>query len=92
MMAGLAQSRLNSFAGKLVLKGFSTMLVPTGHRKNTIMWHLLHNKDGDRISYLEGAAIPQVNIDFSELENSRHFLGWCSEMKFYGGLNDSLKH
>ncbi|KAK2788237.1 hypothetical protein FQN52_006776 [Onygenales sp. PD_12] len=51
MMAELIQtSWVNPFAGRLVIKGFSQMLVPTEIRGDIIMWHLLQSKEGERIS------------------------------------------
>lgn len=53
IMAELAQTRyLNPFAGRLILKGFSTILVPTAASDTLVTWHLLHNPDGSRISYI----------------------------------------
>ncbi|GMG01418.1 unnamed protein product [Aspergillus oryzae] len=87
LMAELIQAkRMNPFAGNIVLKGFSTMLVPTAHEENTISWHLLRNKTGGRISYLSGMAISEVRISIPQLESSRHVLGWCADMKFYAGI------
>ncbi|KAK2811331.1 hypothetical protein FQN50_002207 [Emmonsiellopsis sp. PD_5] len=84
MMAELIQtSWVNPFAGRLVIKGFSQMLVPTEIRGDIIMWHLLQSKEGERIPYSDCIAFPQVEILISNLENFRHVLGWCSEMKFH---------
>ncbi|KAE8364280.1 hypothetical protein BDV27DRAFT_145436 [Aspergillus caelatus] len=90
MMAEMIQTkRMSPFAGNIVLKGFSTMLVPTAYEENTISWHLLCNKTGDRISYLSGMAIPQVRISILQLERSRHVLGWCTDMKLHAGGPDA---
>ena len=87
MMAELIQTkRVNPFAGNIVLKGFSTMLVPTAYEEDTISWHLLRNKTGDRISYLSGMSIPQVRISNPQLGSSRHVLGWCTDMKLHAGI------
>jgi hypothetical protein len=89
MMAGLARTqRANTFNGKLFIKGFSTMLVPTKHSGDLLIWHLLYNKDGNRISYLDN-TIPHVeNISIFDLEKARHVVGWCSEIRNYAGRND----
>ena len=39
--------------GKLSIKGFSTMLIPTKCSGGLVNWHLLYNKDGNRLSYLD---------------------------------------
>lgn len=86
IMAGLAQTRyLNPFAGKLLLKGFSTMLVPTAASDTLVTWHLLHNPDGSRISYLRSTTMPAVPATVSHLERCRHVLVWCPEMRLYAG-------
>lgn len=86
MMAGLAQARrVNKFCSRTILKGHSAMLLPVGQIGDVVMWHLIHDKKGDRISYNDSLDIHTVDIDLSALERSRHVLGWCSEMKFYGG-------
>lgn len=86
MMAGLAQAhRTSIFNGKTVLKGFSTMLVPTRYSGDVVIWHLLHRPDGNRISYLECETFPTIDIWIPILEKARHILGWCSDMEFFGG-------
>lgn len=89
MMAGLGRTqRINTFKGKLFIKGFSTMLVPTKHSGGLLIWHLLYNKDGNRISYLEDIDSHIGNISTSDLETARHILGWSSEIKYCAGRND----
>lgn len=86
IMAELTQTRyLNPFAGKLCLKGFSTMVVATAASDTLVTWHLLHNPDGSRISYLRSTAMPVLPATVSQLERCRHVLGWCPEMKIYAG-------
>lgn len=86
IMARLAQTRhINTFDNKIFIKGFSTMLVLTKHNEELLIWHLLYNKDGDRISYLDNHVIHAEKISISDLESSRHVLGWCSEVRYYAG-------
>lgn len=86
MMAELAQTRyLNAFAGRLTLKGFSTILAPTAVSDTLVTWHLMHNPDGSRISYLRSTDMPVVPATVSHLESCRHVLGWCPEMRLYAG-------
>lgn len=86
MMAGLARAqRANNFNGKLFIKGFSTMLIPTRHSGGLLFWHLLYNKDGNRISYLENTVPHAENVNASDLEKARHVVGWCSNVRNYAG-------
>jgi len=88
MMADLTGThRANMFKDKLFIKSFSTMLVPTEHKGDLLIWHLLYNEDGSRISYLDNPLSHAVNVNFSTLEISRHVLGWCSKVKNCAGRN-----
>ncbi|KAL5355091.1 hypothetical protein BJX96DRAFT_1781 [Aspergillus floccosus] len=90
ILAGLTQARrANAFDGKTVLKGFSVMLVPTKFSNNIIMWHMLHADDNKRLSYRETESFTPVKISGTELDNSRHILGWCSDMKLYAGTSEA---
>ncbi|KAL7968449.1 hypothetical protein HDV63DRAFT_87679 [Trichoderma sp. SZMC 28014] len=87
IMAGLAQSQhISQFKGKLYIKGFSIMILPVRQDGEVLYWHLIYNKNGHRISYLDD-NIRQEKQDIKEtgLEHSRHILGWCSEIEFYAG-------
>ena len=89
IMAGLAQSqRVNTFDGKVLIKGFSTMLVLIKKSADLIIWHLLYNKDGNRISYLDNTVTHGETASVSDVEKARHVLGWCSEVKYYAGKNN----
>ena len=81
-MAGLARTqRANIFNGKLFIKGFSTMLVPTKRCGDLLIWHLLYKQKGNHISYLDNNTIPHLeNVSLSELEMVRHVVGGCSEI------------
>lgn len=92
IMAGLARTRrVDRFDGKVYIKGFSTMLVPTKRNKDILCWHLIYNKDGGRISYLDDYMDQEQNVGRLDLESLRHVLGWCSEARFYAGTNCSSK-
>jgi hypothetical protein len=89
IMAGLARTRrVSTFNGQLFIKGFSTMLVPTKYTGDLLIWHLLYNKDGHRISYLENTVPHAGNISVVDLEKTRQVVGWCSEIKYYAGRNN----
>jgi hypothetical protein len=86
IMAGLAQAqRIDIYSGKVFIKGFSSMLIPTMRDGDAIIWHLVYNRDGNRISYLDGGVPHAENISALDLEKSRHILGWCLEARFYAG-------
>ncbi|KAJ5100555.1 hypothetical protein N7456_006607 [Penicillium angulare] len=90
MMASLAQAKyVNTFLGTPILKGFSSMLVPTGVHDNAISWHLVHNKNGDRISYLDSTVTPAKGLVAGRLSQTRHILGWCSDARYLAGTKDA---
>jgi hypothetical protein len=56
------------------------MLVPVKRSDNIVVWHLLYNRRAnDRISYLDASAVEHADVTASELEKTRHIIGWCSE-------------
>lgn len=73
------------FQNKVFIKGFSTMLVPVLQTDNVIFWHLLQNRNGDRISYLDSKIIHADGVKLSHLETARHILGWCSKAMCLAG-------
>ncbi|KAK6497564.1 hypothetical protein TWF481_011971 [Arthrobotrys musiformis] len=86
MMAGLAQTRhVQVFNEMLFIKGFSTLLVPTKKGGDIIIWHLICNHDGDRISYLEKNVSYAEGLSIPELQGARHVVGWCSKSDYYAG-------
>jgi hypothetical protein len=94
MMAALVQSRqMTDFGERLVLKGFCSLLVATAAVADAVVWHLLFNPIGERISYCDSRL---ENIDYGmaqglmlrDLESRRHIVGWCSEIKDYPGKGD----
>ncbi|PGH14217.1 hypothetical protein AJ79_03190 [Helicocarpus griseus UAMH5409] len=91
IMADLAQAkRITQFKEKSLIKGFSTMLVPTKFEDGVINWHLLYHRDGSQISYLENSGPYVPGISVSAISNARrHILGWCSEVKYNAGAADA---
>lgn len=77
--------RLNIFSGRLFIKGFSTILIPTRRAGDLLIWHLLFNRDGSRISYLHSTDNHAENLTLSYVGTARHVLGWCTEAKYYAG-------
>ncbi|OAP62831.1 hypothetical protein AYL99_02058 [Fonsecaea erecta] len=89
VMAGLADTQLvDMFDNKLFIKGFSTLLIPTRLSEGLLTWHLLY-KDGDRISYLDSDIAHAEGLQLSDLENVRHVLGWCSEIRYNAGSKNA---
>ena len=86
IMAKLANARqLSRYGGKLLLKGYSTILVPTKHHRNFIFWHMLFKEDGTYMSYSDTRVSDLLqqyptNLSISDLEISRHILGWCANV------------
>ncbi|TGJ65999.1 hypothetical protein EYR41_009928 [Orbilia oligospora] len=90
MMAELARSHyIQAFDRHIFIKGFSTLLIPTKRDDNITTWHLLYNRHGNRISYLENTISHADGLNISELRTSRHILGWCSEAGYYAGAADA---
>lgn len=68
----------------LILKGFSTMLVPTESSEQSVVWHFLSN-GGKRIPYFAFhekchgvAAIATFDSQEVQLGGFRNFVGWVS--------------
>ncbi|KAJ0420501.1 hypothetical protein BJY00DRAFT_136689 [Aspergillus carlsbadensis] len=84
MMTTLAQAqRPTLFQGKICFKGFSVILVPTKRAENCVLWHMLFNEDGSRISYSDDRipGLPGLYPDglrVADLHTATHILGWCS--------------
>ncbi|EPS43844.1 hypothetical protein H072_2168 [Dactylellina haptotyla CBS 200.50] len=88
MMAALIQSqRIDIFNGQMLIKGFSTILVPTKKEEDIIIWHLLHEQTGSRLSYLANQfqQVEGIGTSVSNLALARHVVGWCSTADYYAG-------
>ena len=86
IMAGLARTdQLDQFGGATFIKGFSSLLIPVKKNKDSIVWHLIYNSDGSRISYLHKILSHIGLVTTLDLGNFRHILGWCAEAEFYAG-------
>jgi hypothetical protein len=91
MMAVLTQAKyVTKFDERIVMKGFSTMLVPTERNGDTIFWHMLYNEDGNRISYRDDrianeASDLHMELEYADAERSRHVLGWSSKVEISAG-------
>lgn len=86
LMAELIRSRqLLSLGGRVILKGFCSLLMATAVANDVVMWHLFYNSTGERISYYDPrledvkCEIPQ-GFALKDLEGHRHIVGWCSNI------------
>ena len=86
IIASLIQStKVIVLDGKLFLKGFSAMLVPTAVDSETVKWHYLFDADGDYLPFDVAALCAPIGIDSSKIDIRRHIVGWCSEAKINVG-------
>jgi hypothetical protein len=86
IMVSLAgTNQINTFNGKTIIKGFSTLIYPTKKTANTIYWHLIGINNEDRIPYWYETPGHVGFIEKRELEGYRCVLGWCSDAEFYAG-------
>ncbi|KAI0553279.1 hypothetical protein F4679DRAFT_502942 [Xylaria curta] len=92
LAALIGTRRIAVFCGKVFLKGFCTILVPTKYARDTVHWHVLFNDDGSRISFTD-PRVRQVAGDFdllkhltlSGIETARHIVGWCKHVQNFAG-------
>ncbi len=92
MIAGLlGAKRAHVFSDIVFIKGYSAMLVPSKQSDGLLVWHVLHNADGSRISYLDNYLPPTQDIGFWSLQTSRHIVGWCSYANNCAGKPLTLK-
>ncbi|ETS86414.1 hypothetical protein PFICI_00242 [Pestalotiopsis fici W106-1] len=90
MMAALIQTKeVQMFKDTLFLKGFSTMLALTWSMGSELLWHLSFDKHGEHISYLDVTHQCCRNISIGHMEHSRHFVGWCSHVKYLAGSGEA---
>jgi hypothetical protein len=86
ILVGLARSqRVDEFKSKIYIKGFSTLLVATKRSSDTLHWHLIFNKDGSQVSFLDDALPPQQEIRYADVLGSRHIVGWCLKAEVHAG-------
>lgn len=89
MMAKLGGfDRVAEYFGQLVLKGFETLHVPVKKTDTSIVWHLLTEPNGQRISYNaigQLAGVSDRSVCTQDLYNCKHYLGWASEVSQHAG-------
>ncbi|KAH0595471.1 hypothetical protein MHUMG1_06646 [Metarhizium humberi] len=88
--------RIAVFCGKMFLKGFCTMLVPTKYTGDTVHWHVLFNEDGCRIPFTDfrvrdvaGEFDISEHLMLSGIETARHVVGWCEKVRNYAGSKEA---
>ncbi|KAJ2998820.1 hypothetical protein NUW58_g208 [Xylaria curta] len=90
MMAALAGSqKVSIFYGKLLIKGYSTALIPTRRCDEFVYWHTVSNENGDHLEFNDHRVKKilrsyPTGLTFGDLELSRHILGWC-----YNAVNNT---
>ena len=91
IMAALGGARhVTEYQGGLVLKGFSAMFVPIKGYDKSLQWHLIKNRDDQRILYRElSSGHPKralvEEVDHQSLWNTRAFLGWWKSAEIHLG-------
>ena len=81
LMAALGGARhITEFEGGLVMKGPSTLFIPTIQNKDLVVWHLIENSSRARIKY---EVVRQYQnrvllheLNHSKLQSKRTILGW----------------
>lgn len=92
IMACLVRSQqIVQWDERIIMKGFSSLLVATLATANIVVWHLVANRDSSkRISYTDprldtlNARMPE-EFSLRLLEGSRHIIGWCSSATDFCG-------
>lgn len=74
-------SGVSEFDDKTFIKGYSAMLIPTKQADDLILWHLLFNEDGSRISYTDCRIEALEHVRPTGLKQARHILGWVSHAR-----------
>ncbi|KAB5583567.1 hypothetical protein GE09DRAFT_305048 [Coniochaeta sp. 2T2.1] len=72
---------VSEFDGKIFIKGYSAMLIPTKQVDGIILWHLLFNEDGGRIPYTDCRIAALDHINPTGIKQARHILGWVSHAR-----------
>jgi len=93
MMASLANViYATEFEGEVLIKGISSILVPTQRIQNSILWHFMYKEDGTYMPYPSAREHGRCSnfdgsdaVDLSCLGSSRHFVGWTSSSVLRAG-------
>lgn len=86
MMACMIRtSHVVPFDSAWYLKGFSSMLALVERRDNLFLWHHIYENKGGRVSYFDHKDGSTMAVAATEIENARHVIGWCSDVKLCAG-------
>lgn len=84
------------YDGGIILKGFSTMFVPTRKIKDRVQWHaIVSKKHRHRLTYHDGLHSCETraklsDVSFNDLGSTRAFLGWTSVATTRLGSDDIM--
>ena len=77
----------------VLLKGFSTILVPVLRKKDSIQWHFISNSDQEEPISTEAMErycnAEFKGVDLQLMREMRTFLGWCKTAGIYLGTEGS---
>ncbi|KAK3667545.1 hypothetical protein LTR22_001723 [Elasticomyces elasticus] len=85
--------RVTDYNGQLLVKGFEALFVPTKMTDISIVWHLVTNPKGRRISFNAFYALKSLAVStvcMHDVYKSRHFLGWVSNASQHTGTEDGV--
>ncbi|KAI1430607.1 hypothetical protein GGR50DRAFT_182798 [Xylaria sp. CBS 124048] len=95
IMAALTNSeKVTIFSEKILIKGFSTALIPTQYGSNFVYWHMVSNEDGDYLEYQDPRIRKvfeqyPIGLTMRDLEQARHIVGWCANVKNNTGASNA---
>lgn len=80
----------------IILKGFCSLLVAVKATNDLVIWHLIFNSTGERISFfdirLESVErVDTEDLSLRDLESRRHVIGWCRDVTEYSGKQKRLR-
>ena len=87
MLALCSAQHVVEHDGKIIIKGFSSMLYLSKYEPGASIWHFSNHTNGQHISYSEatsGAELSEANIH--QVIQDRHFVGWCLESTYGIGM------
>jgi hypothetical protein len=77
-------SHVTKFQDGLVMKAFSSLILPVQKTEDRVQWHAITSQDSDTyLSYHDGLSrcksrLSSRELRFDDLKSTRTFLGWCS--------------
>jgi hypothetical protein len=77
-------SHVTKFDDGLVMKGFSSLILPVQKTEDRVQWHAITSQHSDTyLGYHDGLSrcesrLLSQELGFDDLKSTRAFLGWCS--------------